>query len=148
MWEDWKLEANLGHILRPYLKKTKKSMYICFIHFSFIATGSCYVAQDDLELEIHLPQPPGCWDYRHVLPHGALFCSLLHLLSRTVLDSYSNEYISGSNLGKFMCINLPNSYILLIFHIRKTKIREISNLLKTKTQDKKIPVCLSKVLKK
>jgi hypothetical protein len=30
--------------------------------------GTCYVAQTDLELKILLPEPPKCWDYRHVPP--------------------------------------------------------------------------------
>jgi hypothetical protein len=31
-------------------------------------TGSHYIAQAGLELSILLPQPPECWDYRHVPP--------------------------------------------------------------------------------
>jgi hypothetical protein len=35
------------------------------------------VAQPGLELLVLLPQPPECWDYRHMLPCLALLCNLL-----------------------------------------------------------------------
>jgi hypothetical protein len=44
-------------------------------------TGSCYVAQTGLELEILLPEHSECWDYRWEAPHPAaslLFLSTLH----------------------------------------------------------------------
>jgi hypothetical protein len=34
----------------------------------FFETGFYYVAQLVLDLEILFPQPPMCWDYRHVPP--------------------------------------------------------------------------------
>jgi hypothetical protein len=33
--------------------------------------------QAGLELAVLLPQPPGCWDYRHTLPHLATGSVLL-----------------------------------------------------------------------
>jgi hypothetical protein len=39
--------------------------FVCF------ETGSHYAAQADLKLEILLPQPPECWDYRCAPPHFA-----------------------------------------------------------------------------
>jgi hypothetical protein len=38
----------------------------------FILTRSCYIAQAILELEIFLPQPQECWDYRCAPLHTAL----------------------------------------------------------------------------
>jgi hypothetical protein len=34
----------------------------------FFETGSQYIDYAGLELIFLMPQPPGCWDYRHVLP--------------------------------------------------------------------------------
>jgi hypothetical protein len=48
--------------------------------FSFILdSGSRYVAQDALELEIFLPQSPECWDYRHAPSRLALGCFSISL---------------------------------------------------------------------
>jgi hypothetical protein len=37
----------------------------------FLETRSHYMVQVALELEIFLPQPPECWDYRCAPPHTA-----------------------------------------------------------------------------
>jgi hypothetical protein len=52
---------------------TWKQCASCFRVFFFFLfeTGSFYIAQAGLKLEILLPQSPECWDYRHVLPHSA-----------------------------------------------------------------------------
>jgi hypothetical protein len=42
-----------------------------YFGFGFVfETGSCYVAQAGLKLEIL--QPPECWDYRHAPPRLAM----------------------------------------------------------------------------
>jgi hypothetical protein len=47
----------------------------------FFETGSCYVAQAGLKLEILLPQPLQCWDYRCVPPYPATWINLKHTSS-------------------------------------------------------------------
>jgi hypothetical protein len=47
---------------------------LCFRLVGGSVTGSCYVAQASLELEILLPHPPKCWDYRCILLVLARFC--------------------------------------------------------------------------
>jgi hypothetical protein len=41
------------------------------MHFWFSESESCNVAETGFKLEILLPQPPECWDYR--LQHCHLF---------------------------------------------------------------------------
>jgi hypothetical protein len=38
------------------------------LFFSFLETGSCYIAHAGLELTILLPQSFLCWTYRHITP--------------------------------------------------------------------------------
>jgi hypothetical protein len=40
-----------------------------FVLFCFLETGSCHVTQAGFQLQIFLPQPLECWDYRHTAPH-------------------------------------------------------------------------------
>jgi hypothetical protein len=61
--------------IKAYLKLLIKLIYL--------QKGSCYVAQAGLEFKILLPQPPDCWDYRHVLP----------LLTRIILEDPIEECI-------------------------------------------------------
>jgi hypothetical protein len=42
--------------------------FFCFVLFCVLRKGFTYVAQAGFELLILLPQPPICWDYRHVPP--------------------------------------------------------------------------------
>jgi hypothetical protein len=42
---------------------------VAFVYF--FDTGSHYVAQPSLKFAFLSPQPPECWDYRHVLLHLA-----------------------------------------------------------------------------
>jgi hypothetical protein len=56
-----------------------------------LETGSYYVPQAGLEPEIHLPQPPECWDYRCVplcwAPHLTLGrCSFFFSLSLSLFN--------------------------------------------------------------
>jgi hypothetical protein len=37
-------------------------------YFSFFEARTCCVVQSGLELQILLPQPPECWDYKQDLP--------------------------------------------------------------------------------
>jgi hypothetical protein len=48
-----------------------------FLFFPLFETEYLYVAQTNLKLDILLPQPPLCWDYRHAIPHVAFFPPLL-----------------------------------------------------------------------
>jgi hypothetical protein len=48
-------------------------MFLKFVSFFVVVVeiGSSCIAQASLELQTFLPQPPKCWDYRHVPPHPA-----------------------------------------------------------------------------
>jgi hypothetical protein len=70
---------------------------VLFFVVCFFETGSCYVTQAILQLFIHLPLPPKCWDYRYAL-------SLAHNLTS---QRSSSHFSSHHTTCSCWCIQYP-----------------------------------------
>jgi hypothetical protein len=76
----------------PFLNKFKTSwlwilfsLFCCLLClvFFFFEKGSHYIAQAGLELGTLLPQPPECWDCKHV-PHTQLWLGIFNSHTKSV----------------------------------------------------------------
>jgi hypothetical protein len=72
-----------------------------FFFFSFLETECHYVVQAILELEIFLPQPCECWDYRRIPLHLASQCSDLIISFNQLNDTnLSSVCLSNAKVKK------------------------------------------------
>jgi hypothetical protein len=86
--------------------------FLCFpslLSFLSLSTTSYYAAQTRFELEILLPQPPKCWDYRSTPSHPTWFsfsfCTCLWICSKLL----GNDLFSTCT-ALWSCLGSGNSF--------------------------------------
>jgi hypothetical protein len=69
----WERSPNFSHMVEIISSVALRLFWFGLgVLFCFL-TGCHFVTQAGLQLMIFLPQPPECWDYRHVSLYPAVF---------------------------------------------------------------------------